>query len=149
MAWIITLNAVHSKIYDYHLNKRSLNLIKELEHPQSRIKSSELVTDHPGSYKTGGSIRGACEWHNDPKKVEIDHFIKSIADELALGKNQHQYDELIIFATPSIVGLLIQHLNKQVSQCIIGRVKKDYVNLDLNELQNYLRENWFDIVDKT
>ncbi len=49
ITWIMVANASQAKLFAHHGPKRGLELIKELMHPQSREKTSNLVSDRSGA----------------------------------------------------------------------------------------------------
>jgi len=147
MAWIITANGTRCRIYNYDCKHHELSLLKDLEHPEGKLKSGELIADTPGHYKTRGPARGACEWSSDPKKVEIGRFIKTVADEIESGRTHNSYKEVVIFAPPEVNGMLTQHLSKQTNQLMIGNIKKDYVAKSERDLSAYLHHNWREIIN--
>lgn len=149
MTWIIATSGAKCRIYDYEKHHHNLTLLKEISHPASKMKATDLVTDRPGSFKTKstGKARSACGLASDPKRLEIDHFAKELADELETGRVNHQYDKLIIVASPQMSGLLNQHLNKHINELMIANIKKDLVNLSDKALKNFLRDNWLEITN--
>lgn len=149
MTWILATNGAKCRIYDYEKQHHNLTLRKEIRHPTSKMKATELVADRPGSFKTKstGIPRSACGLASDPKRQEIDHFAKELADELEAGRVNHQYDNVIIVASPQMSGLLNRHLNKHINQLMLANIKKDLVNLSENKLKSFLRDNWREITN--
>ena len=47
--WILVANASLAKFYANAGPNKGLALMKEIRHPESRQKNSDLVTDRPGS----------------------------------------------------------------------------------------------------
>jgi len=46
--WILVANASTARLYVNHGAKKGMQLVKELFHPESRSKASNLVADRPG-----------------------------------------------------------------------------------------------------
>ena len=52
ITWILVANASLAKLYANYGPNKGLELVKELMHPESRQKNSELVTDRPGAIQS-------------------------------------------------------------------------------------------------
>lgn len=141
MLWVVTLNTSNCRIYHYqkHLNK--LTLIKELNHPESRLKNRDITSDRPGHYhKSLKTSRGAYEPASDPKANEVDIFSRDIAKVLNCAKKDNLYRELILITAPHMHGVLNQHLNKNVQTNITETIHKDLQTLSEKALSDYLAE---------
>lgn len=142
MIWVVNTNSSACHIYDYQKSPTQLTLIKELSHPQNRHKKSDYLTsDKAGRYKTEMSAASGWEPHTDPKVVEIEKFSREIAKELDHGRNQHNYEKLIVIAPPHMSGVLLEHLNKHVKELIVNTIQKDLQHLSKNELLDFLKIN--------
>lgn len=140
MVWVVSANTNTCRIYDYQKPK-TLNCIKEIQHPESKLKTSELVTDKPGHYQAGNTGRGAYSPRTDIKDVEKDKLARAIALEVNAGRNQHAFDELVIIAEPHMNGLLFNHFNKHVKDLVSKNIKKDLHALKEDELLGFLKVN--------
>ncbi len=134
--WIVVTDSNTAHFYAQSLNshKEPLKLLHILEHPESKLRDSELVTDRPGHYKTSGDSRGSYVPRTDPKENEIDKFAQQIASHLDMGRTQNQYEQLCIFADSHFYGLMNMHMNKHVKDMIKKVVQKDYLHLTENQL---------------
>ncbi len=151
MYWIILANSNMYRIYLYKRKTNELSLLKEELHPKSKAKESQLITDRPGRYKTshqtrGAYARGAYAWHTDPKQNEIDHFLKSLADELEIGRSINQYEKLVLIAPPHVSGTILKHLDKNVEPLLFNNIKKDYTHFEERDLSKFLHEEWLSLV---
>jgi len=122
------------RIYDYEKNAHQVTFLKEITHPESRLKSSELASDKPGHYQAGTSGHGSFVPHSDPKEVTIDQFAHQLAKELDHARTVHAYDKLILIAPPRMEGLLQQHLNKHVKDSIAAVIQKDFHDITEKEI---------------
>lgn len=135
ITWIVIANSAKALIYQVENHRH--HFLKTLEHPESRLKISELVSDHPGHYQTGHGTRGQYESANTPHQLEQAHFAKELAHFLLQQHQAHQYDHLILCAAPHFHGLLNHEMDPAVEALILETVSKDYVPLasaELNEL---------------
>ncbi|MFZ2314456.1 MAG: host attachment protein [Gammaproteobacteria bacterium] len=140
MKLVINMNSNICYIYHYNSkNSPTLTLLKEMAHPQSKLKNSEIAMDKPGHYNTRESARGAYSPHMEPKEIEIDNFSREVAKELNQERIKKDYDELIIISPPHVNGLLFKHINNNVKNIIINRIEKDLIQLSEHELLDFLR----------
>lgn len=146
MVWVVVANTNKCRIFNYRRDKHLLSLIKELEHPESKLRNQDLVTDKSGHYKSREYQRGAFQPDTNPKEHEIERFANMIAKELEQNKAKHQFESLLLISPPHMDGLIAGSLDKKLERLIIGNVSKDYVSFTENELLKYLTENWLDIV---
>lgn len=141
MKLVINMNSNKCRIYHYDNHPIRLTLLKEISHPENKLKSGELTSDRPGHYKAGKSARGAYSPHMEAKENEIDAFSREVARELNQERVSHDYDELILIAPPHMIGLLYQHLNKNVKDLIVNSIKKDLLRATDKELLNFLESH--------
>src|SRR5690349_10221504 len=130
MIWIVTANSNVCRIYQYDKNPGKLVLIKELNHPENRLKTGDFLTsDRPGHYQTDSGAHGSYSPRTDPKDVEIDNFSREIAQELNQGRMRQAFSELIVITPPHVNGLLAAHLDKNVKHMITREIHKDVMPL--------------------
>lgn len=141
MICVVIANAYTCRIYHYSKHPLKLTLLKEINHPENRLKDSELTSDKPGHYKGGESARGAYSPHMKAKEVEIDNFSRQIAKELNQGRNENEYERFILIAPPHMSGLLFKHINKHVKDLITNNIKKDLLHLTDREILGFLQMN--------
>lgn len=142
MLWVVTANTNNCRVYHYqkHLNK--LTLIKELNHPENRLKNREITSDRPGHYnKSTLGTRGAYEPPSDPKENQINLFSRDIAKLLNTAKQDKLYEQLILITDSHMLGLLNQHLHKSVSANITQTINRDLQAFSDKELVGYLAEH--------
>jgi protein required for attachment to host cells len=140
MFWIVNCNTSICRIYAYN-KPDHMTLLKEINHPENKLKNSDLVSDRPGHYQSGTVARGAYSPDTDPKQVKIIDFLKEVAKELDHGRNDQAYNNLIIIAAPQTSGLLTQQLNKHVNNLISNHIHKDMIHLTEQELLHFIKEN--------
>ena len=139
MIWIMNSNSNVCRIYALNKKNAELILVKELQHPENKLKSSDLTSDKPGRYQSSHTARGAYTQPSQPREIKVDNFYREIAKELDQGRCNQSYDELVIIAPPHLNGLLFQHLDKHVKDLIINNIKKDLLHLSDHELIKFLR----------
>lgn len=142
MTWLVTANTNTCRIYHFERKGFVLTLLKEIEHPEIKLKRSEhLTTDQPGKYQSDGSKHGAYEPKTDPKEVEIETFTREIANELNKARHAQAYEGLILVAAPAMLGRLNKHFDKHVSALVQKEIHKDLMKLSHHELEQFIEND--------
>jgi protein required for attachment to host cells len=115
---------------------KTLTLVKEFNHPQSRQKGTELASDRSGHFNgdTSGASHGAFNEATTPKSYERERFAMELAETLNKGRNAHEYNKLIIVSSPRFHGLLNKQINPQVGKMVGRHLEKDFTSLPPREL---------------
>ena len=138
-AWVVTTDSNTCRIYQYNKKPTQLTLLKELKHPENKLRDIDLTSDKPGHYKSSNATHGAYSQPTDPKEIKIDDFSREIAKELDHGRNTNAYKNLIIIAPPHMHGLLFQHINKHVKNLVAHKIEKDLMRMPDHELLEFLK----------
>jgi protein required for attachment to host cells len=126
--WILAADSAYAKILRTDKKKGALELIRELEHPESRMKDSDLYDDSPGrAFVSHGQGRHAMENEVDAKKMESIRFAQELADELKKAAAEDQFHKLYILAAPAFLGELREKLDSSVTSRIVQEIPKDVV----------------------
>ena len=136
--WIVIANAVEAQFYQ--VNGKLAELIKTLEHPDSRLKSKNLTSDKPGSYQTSHSARGHFVSADVPHLDEQDHFSREINAELETQRLHNSYQTLVLCAEPHFLGLLKKHMNNQVRGLLKKTIEKDYIPLPKHKIDHIIQD---------
>lgn len=126
ITWILVANASLARLYENLGPNKGLKLVKELIHPESRLKNSDLVTDRPGSMSAAGSGRGIKQPQTLPKEHEAKVFAHEIAQQLYAGRTHNAYERAIIFAPPNFMGMLNAAIDTPTANLVSNRFEKDY-----------------------
>jgi protein required for attachment to host cells len=141
MILVVNTNTNDCKIYHYGKSPAQLTLIKEMNHPNNKLRSSELTSDKEGHYKAGPAARGAYSPQTEAKEVEIINFSREIAKDLNHMRSTNAFEKLILIAPPHMYGLLLQHLDKHVMDLVTNHIQKDLIHMKEHELLEFLKEN--------
>lgn len=137
-AWVVNTDSNTCRIYRYSKNPTQITLIKEIKHPENKLKDIDLTSDKPGHYKSSNAAHGAYSQPSDPKEIKIDAFSREIAKELDHGRTTHAYKNLIVIAPPHMNGLLFQHINKNVKDLVTHNLEKNLLHFADHELLDFL-----------
>lgn len=137
ITWVMVANASQAKFFSNTGPQRGLQLIKEMAHPESREKTSNMVSDRSGS--RNGTGHGAFTQATDPKHHEAERFAQEVTRELEQGLAKKAYDRLILVASAPFVGLINHRLPGQVRSKLSESIDKDYTRLPATELTAQLK----------
>lgn len=138
ITWIMVANASQAKFFANHGPNKGLELLKELEHPESREKTSNLVSDRSGA--NSGTGHGAYIQATDPKHHEAERFAQEVARELDEGRLKNAYDRLILVASAPFMGLVNNRLSGLVRSKVSESIDKDYTRLPVKDLAGHLEQ---------
>lgn len=132
--WILVANSARARLFENTGIGKGLKLLTEFEHPQSRQKGSELVSDRAGFMQSSGNGHGARQPAMDPKQNEAEHFAQEIAHNLEAGRGQNKYERLILVAGSPFMGTLKSRLPDPVMGLTSDTIEKDYTSVNEREL---------------
>jgi protein required for attachment to host cells len=138
--WILAAESSRAVLYRVESRIAPLVEVKSFSHPEGREQEQDMTSDRPGrAFDSLGNNRHAMGKEVDPRRQEAMQFSRRLADCLEQGRNQGDYEQLILIAPPEFLGLLRQTLSEQV-------LKKVSQSLDKNLVQageKAIRENLF------
>lgn len=137
--WVVAADASVCRIFDFYRQPEHFFLIKEISHPENKLKSKDLTADKSGNRLSGKAGRSSAYEHSASQKgVNIDNFSREIAHTLDEGRVSGAYHKLIVVLAPKMNGLVSHHMNKQVKNRVSYNIAKDLTHLEEYELFNYL-----------
>ncbi|HJV59767.1 MAG TPA: host attachment protein [Albitalea sp.] len=139
--WIVVANASHARLFSRESSTDPLQPVATLEHPQSRLKGSELGGDRPGHEATDNSPGGnRFEPRTDARRKEHQHFAQEIAERLQAGLAAKAFDSLLLFASSPFLGELKAQLGEALDKRVQLAVDSDLSALGTSELEQRLRD---------
>lgn len=144
--WILVANASKAHLYASPKAKlfngnAKLDQIYEYSHPQSRQKSTDLVSDRAGRRMTLRAGSATYKESSNAREQEADMFARQLVDKLASEYLAHHFEDLIIAAPPQFHGMLNKHLsNNHLNSAISVNIEKDYTKSGTRELLDHLQD---------
>lgn len=137
--WILVANGSEARLFESEYRPKTLNLLQEIKHPQSREKVAELASDRSGHYQgdaggNGGSTQGSFGEANNPKEHEMERFASELVKTLDAGRSTNSFEHLIIASSPKFHGLLNKQMNGHLSKYVDRHINKDLTSLKEDEL---------------
>ncbi|MGE5027930.1 MAG: host attachment protein, partial [Betaproteobacteria bacterium] len=136
--WILVASASAAHLYVNRGISKGLEKIAAFDHPDSRKKASDLVTDRPGHMQSAGNGHGARQPATDPKQHVHETFARKIAQHIEQGRTGNLFQRLIVAAEPRFRGLLNNTFSAQVHGLISESLDKDYTKATPKELSGHL-----------
>jgi len=134
--WILSANSSRAALYAADSPTGALTQIESFENPDARAKQSDLSDDRPGRvYDSRGEGRHAMELEMDPKEREQLRFAKTLADMLEKGRVDHEFERVVLVASPAFLGMLRENLGDPMRATVSLEIDKDYSALRADELR--------------
>ena len=137
--WILVADASRAQLYSHEKTGEGISLVREYQHPESRLKASEIASDRAGHQESKGSGRGSLVERADPKKYEAERFAIELAHALEQGRAAGIYQKSVLVAPAHFIGLLHEHLSARARALIDTNIEKDYTQLPVGELISSLQ----------
>ena len=142
--WILLANASHARLLTRDSAADPLIPVETMEHPESRLKASQLSDDRPGHEATDNSSGGnRYEPRTDVRRKEHQRFAREIAHRLETALADGAFSELWLFASSPFLGELRAQLSSAVNKCLEHALDSDLTALGLSEIEKRLLDARF------
>lgn len=141
--WVLVAHEAGARIFDNHGPGKGLGLVEEIDHPEGRMRSGELVSDRPGrSFRrdSGDPRRASMSQDEGPRERLVSDFARDLAEQLQQARVQNRYQRLVLVAPPKFLGLLRSSLDGPTAQLVVGSLAKDLAARKEEELVEHLGE---------
>ena len=137
--WILLANASHARLFSRDSPTEPLTLLSTMEHPESRLKGSQLADDRPGHEACDNSSGGnRYEPRSDVRRKEHQRFALEIARRLEAGLTAGEFSELWLFASSPFLGEPKAQLREAVDKRVQLALDSDLTALGLAEIEQRL-----------
>ncbi|MES2092172.1 MAG: host attachment protein [Pseudomonadota bacterium] len=140
--WIVVANAAHARLFSRVLPSDPLIPLSVLEHPESRLKASELGDDRPGHEAndiTPGGNR--YEPRTDARRKEHQRFAHEISQRLDAGLAAGEFNTLVVYASSPFLGELKDQLSEAVQKHLQVTFDRDLTSFGLDEIERRLQDD--------
>jgi protein required for attachment to host cells len=136
---IVVADQAEAIFYDSTSLRTSPKEVARISDPAAHLHNRDFSSDRPGrSYESVGGARHALERENDPRQREAVRFARRIARRLDDARRKEEFEELIVVAGPSFLGLMREELSKPTRARVVHEVHKDLVHSPLAALRKHL-----------
>ena len=136
--YILVADNVRARIFTAESPSSPLEEIDALAHTEGRLHDREMTSDLPGKIKGEGNVGHAFEQPTDPKKHEADNFAHRIAHYLEAAHNEKKFEQLLIIAEPSFLGLLRNQLPEQIKKLVCFELDKNITTHSADDIRKHL-----------
>lgn len=138
LTWILIADSTRARIFTADTPSSTLEEIEDFSHVEGRLHDREITSDLPGRIKSVGGGGHAFEQPTDPKKHEADNFAHRVAQYLEDAHNANRFEQLLIVAAPSFLGLLRNNLPEQIKKLVHFELDKDITMLSVADIRQHL-----------
>ena len=136
--WVLVADSSCAKIFKSAGKSGELQEVADLVHSESKMHEQQISSDLPGSNSGGGGSRHSFEGQTGIKENEAVNFAREIDAQLETGRNNGQFDKLVVAAGPAFLGVLRKNMSSNISKLIAGEINKDLVKFSNEEIKNHL-----------
>ena len=157
--WILVADGGRAQIYRYHHNKavmpmhepqwhatnsnkehHELTPVEGLAFTAESLKDFQVSHDGSGSLIGGNSAHNSVEPHLDVHDEVKQNLVMAVVAKLKQACDNHDFDQLVIAASPKILGYLRRHLPVEVIARVIAEIPKDFTKAPTDVLLAHLQE---------
>jgi protein required for attachment to host cells len=138
LTWILVADSTRARIFTTDAPSSPLEEIEDLSHTEGRLHDRDITSDLPGRIKSVGGGGHAFEQATDPKKHEADNFAHLVANYLDGAYSANRFEQLLIVAAPSFLGMLRNHLPEPIKQRVCFELVKDITTLNVADIRQHL-----------
>jgi protein required for attachment to host cells len=129
--WIVTASNARTRIFEASTPRGPLTEVKDLAHPEARLREQDLVTDDEGMGRDRGSQGGRHGVSGSPASEQsAQAFARESASCLEQALRDDCFGHLLLCAEPRHLGRLRKALPQSVSDRIVTEIDKDYTGID-------------------
>ncbi len=136
--YILVADSSRARIFTAATPSSALEEIEALAHTEGRLHDREMTSDLPGKVKGEGKMGHAFEQATDPKKHEASIFAHRIAGFLEGAHNEKKFEQLLIIAEPSFLGLLRNQLPEQIKKLVCFELDKNITTHSNDDIRKHL-----------
>jgi protein required for attachment to host cells len=140
--WVMVCDAARGRLFEIRGDDPLWHVVEVFSHPESRVRASELVSDHSGqSSSQGDSVHhNALAPASSPKEVEKGHFVHTLATMLDQALRSRRFHRWVLVAPPHLVGMLRKELTPELEKHLMATVDKDLTHVDARYLAEKLAD---------
>lgn len=140
-AWVLVAHESGARLFEARGPGKGLELIREVLHPEGRVRDRDIDTDRPGrSFPRGGTAdnRSAMSREEGAHDRVVSDFARELAHLMREGRIGGRFQRLVLVAPPRLLGLLRSSLDTNTAQCVVGSLDKDLAFADAGELAEHV-----------
>lgn len=137
--WVVVASSVRARFFFAEPKSLLLHEIEDFVNPQGRLHDREITEDLPGKNRSAAGGAGhAYQQSTDPKKHAAQYFAHSVAHYLESALEVDKFEQLLIIAEPSFLGLLREELPVQVKKLVCFELNKNLTEQEASEIRKHI-----------
>ena len=136
--WTLAADSSHARIFEAHGMERDMEEIHGFVNPLGRAKDGELRDDAQGRFAGKGEPMHSMATRVDQAEKHRDEFARMLTQYLEQARSEQRYNKLRLAASPKFLGMLREHLSKEVQKVVFEEISEDMSRLDARQLQSHL-----------
>jgi protein required for attachment to host cells len=138
--WIVVADYGSARIFARDSKVARPELVMELDHPEGRLRSSELASDTIGQkQRPPADAPAGVAQSTSPHDVENERFTRQLAEQLSQAIKQGECAHLQLVVAPRMLGALRPHLKGLKAGAVEQEHAKDLANLPTSQLPDRLK----------
>ncbi len=139
VTWVLIANRGGARLFEHQGRSTGLQLIKDIPHPEGRMKNGEITSDkHGRAFDSQGAGRHAMGTSLDPSEHAAAQFARQLAGIVDLGGKQGDFEQLVLVAAPRFLGDLRNALADTTKGMIKAEINKDLASVREHDLPQHL-----------
>lgn len=135
--WIVAADHTRGRVFS--LKGSTFEEIQTFTHPEARVQTQVLESDRPGrSVESIGGARHALAPDVDSDAHERAVFAKEISDYVEHGRQQQQFEKLVLIAEPKMLGSLRKELSGESMKLVERELAKNITQQNEREIRRYI-----------
>jgi protein required for attachment to host cells len=142
--WVVVANNAMARLFVVAAADATMKELETIAHPEARLAERELTSDLPGRVSGGhGSARHALQSRVGPKEQQTIDFARLLAERIESGRTAHEFERLVLVASPAFLGHLRTALDADTRRLVAGELDHDYVKMHPAEIRKHLPDAFF------
>lgn len=142
--WVVVADSAMARVFVVPGTGDPMREVETFAHPEARLAVRELTSDLPGSVSGGrGSQHHALQSRVGPKEQQTIDFARLLADRIESGRTGHEFERLVLVASPAFLGHLRASLGADTRRLVAGELDHDYVKMNPAEIRKQLPDAFF------
>ena len=128
--WILVADRSRARIFEPNAPQFDrLNEVADFEHPESRLRRHDVVSDQQGRFAETAGGQHAGQPETDYKHETAAAFAAEIVKYLEEGRQTNRFSELTVIAAPLFLGVLRNKFPAPLSHIVKREIDKDYTTM--------------------
>jgi protein required for attachment to host cells len=138
VTWILVADSTSARFFSVETPSSPLLEFDNLVHTEGRMHDRDITTDLPGRIKSSDGSGHALEQPTDPKKHDTEQFAHEIAHYLSGAHNGNKFEQLVIVASTSFLGLILNQLSAQLKRTVCFELNKNIATQNAADIRKQL-----------